>query len=149
MTRLSVVAPDLATALSEASLDGCRRVAIAAASFALSESGLDDPDLLAQVARLKAGEPPVAEAVQRLDDLVERLDEAAWDLQDQMDAGKVDLTAYLQAFGRARAAAAVAFAFGADARLAALEAVYEASVIVDDPAPLWRLTGREIEAKGP
>ena len=57
--------------------------------------------------------------------------EAAWDLQDRVEAGQARPADYQVAFAQARAAAAIAFAIErTDA--AALDALYEAYHAIDD-----------------
>jgi len=70
--------------------------------------------------------------VSELNDLAGRLDERYFDLQDQ-DELNLDLQVKaLYFFSQARAITAVAFAGGADALTAAMEAIYEALMAVAD-----------------
>lgn len=84
---------------------------------------------------LAAGAPDPA-LRSELDSLTDSLDERAWDLQDQIDAGTAPKDAYLIAFATARAAAAVAAAHNADPAQAALETTYEAQAATGDITPV-------------
>jgi hypothetical protein len=67
----------------------------------------------------------------RLDELTEELDEAAWDIQDQVEAGDATETEYRRAFAKARAVAAIGFAV--DGSLAAsFDSLYEAYHAIDN-----------------
>jgi hypothetical protein len=68
--------------------------------------------------------------------LVDELDEAAWEIQERVHSGRLPKDEYLQAFRKARAASAVAFALEPDPRTAALEAVCEAQSAAGDLSPV-------------
>jgi hypothetical protein len=97
-----------------------------------------DVDPRVDVLLIRGGAPTTDVAVAReaLRALVEELDEAGWDLQDQIEEGAASDDDYLRAFGQARAASALYEATGNDAHLAALEAVYEARMVVGDPGEI-------------
>ncbi|WP_203338306.1 hypothetical protein [Nocardioides limicola] len=140
MSRLQSIAPEVAQRLSEAAPNARQRVALVAAQFAVSTSGLSDPEVLRQFSAVGSGEALGPDAQRRLANVVETLDYAAWQIQDQVDAGTASANDYLQAFGRARAAASVAYAAAGDA----MEASCEAAATTDDPGPLWTLVDAEL-----
>jgi len=132
MSALDSVAPDIAKAIASADGTVCRRVAVRAAEFALDRSGLQDPravDGLNAIRDGRVGPTPERSAVEAL---AASLDERQLDIQDLVDAGAAMQAEYVAAFTRARAASAIFFAGELDSRNAALEAVYEASAVVDD-----------------
>lgn len=140
-TRLALVAADLAQQVEGAGLSRCRAAAIAAARFAVAHSGLEDKrasEALEAAVDGRFGDTPERTAI---DELVATLDERQWDLQDRVEAGEASDEEQLVAFRRARAASAVSFAGESDARVAAAEALYEASFVVDDPGELWTTVG--------
>ncbi len=131
-SRLSSVAADLAEQLETQQPTRLRRAAAGAVHLAVAHTGLAAPPLDAALAALREGrfgDSADRSAALRLAD---ELDEIAWDLQERSEAGTGSQDAYLAAFGRARAAAAVGFALDADALTAALEALYEAQAAVAD-----------------
>jgi hypothetical protein len=131
-SRLSSVAADLVEQLEAQQPARLRQAAAGAVHLAVTRTGLAAPPLNAALAALREGrfgDSTERSAVLRLAD---ELDEIAWDLQERSDAGTGSRDAYLAAFGRARAAAAVGFALDADTLMAALEAVYEAQAAVGD-----------------
>jgi hypothetical protein len=65
-------------------------------------------------------------------EVVERLDEKAFDMQDQVEAGKAEYDDYVRAFRRARAVASLEYALDPDAVTAAAESCYEAVAATDD-----------------
>lgn len=130
--RLDTVARDLVELVGSAGDLERRRAAVAAAEFALERSGLRDQradDGLQAVREGRVGDSPERSAVEAL---ATALDERQWDLQDRVASGEAPSVEHLDAFGRARAASSVFYAAEADARTAALEAIYEASAVVDD-----------------
>ena len=139
--RLDSIARDLAEQLEREPEPRLRRVAERVALAALGEVSLEDDRVDRAVDALRAGR--FGETAERaaLKALVDELDEAAWDLQDEVEAGQADQGSYLAAFGRARAAMALWFALDGDPLEAAMEAAYEAEAATDD-----RLLRREIAA---
>jgi len=128
----TAVGPELATRLLGAAEPLKRDIAIAAAVAAMRATRLSRPLLEEIVEDLihQHYDGPRRDEVQRLE---HDLDERAWALQEQMQSGGAQRTEYLQAFRRARAAAAMKMALDANARTAVTEAVYEASHAVGDP----------------
>lgn len=132
MIRLETVDPGLVALVEGAADDRRRGAALAAAEFARARSGLSNgrvETLLRLVGSGMVGDTAERRAVEAV---VESLDERQWDLQDRVDAGDAAVADYLQAFAQARAASSAAFAADPDARVAALEALYEAHAAVDD-----------------
>lgn len=132
MSRLSTIADDLAELLSRQSISRLRGVAAAAARLAVERTQLADPRLDAALAAIRDGDPAAVAELSQVLALTEELDEIAWDVQEQCEAGVRPEQAYLAAFARARAAAAVGFALEPDALCAALESVYEAQAATAD-----------------
>ena len=116
VSRLESTNAEVAAALAQLSEDERNRLALAAADLVLSETGQsldrDETNLTA---------------------LVDDLDAAAWDLQDQGDPG------YSVAFARARAANALLCAVRGDAE----DAIYEALHATVHPASVTSLVLRE------
>lgn len=131
-TRLDSIAPDLSQLIEQASPDRQRRIAVAAAQLAADTAQLDDPasrGALEAVGSAVWGESSRRQAVL---ELVDRLDEAAWDAQERAEEHGGSQDEYTAAFRAARAASAVAFALSGDPAEAALEAVYEAEAATAD-----------------
>ena len=143
MERLDTSFPNLATRITAAGAERQRRAAFLAAQWAVAVSGLDDDDVRSGLLMLGRGEGSEVD-VTSLEVAVERLDEHAWSIQDAVDEGDAQPEEYLVAFGQARAAGSVFFAADADPLRAALEAVYEASVVVPDPSPLLAIIESEL-----
>lgn len=132
LNRLSTIAPDLAAWLERQSRERLRGAAANAAHLAVERTRLTDPRLDAALTALRNGQFGRMAEQSGVQQLVDELDAAAWDLQDKAEAGTVPYQAYSAAFRRARAAASVGFALGPDALSAALEAVYEAHAATAD-----------------
>jgi hypothetical protein len=126
ITRLSTVAVDLDEQLRGFSAQALRRVAAGVAAFVVARVSLADPRLAAAMTSIENCTPGKSTELSNVRNLVEELDERAWDTQDKVGRGLLPPQAYREAFSCARAAAAVAFALEADALSAALESVYEA-----------------------
>ncbi len=134
-TRLDSVSPELAERLRGTGDDALRRVAAAVGDLAVQGVLLSDPRLdraLSIIRRQAAGAKEQVE----LQSLVNELDEAAWEIQERVQSGGSPEEEYLQAFQKARAASAVAFALDSDPHTAAMEAAYEAQAAVGDVGPV-------------
>jgi hypothetical protein len=130
-SRLSTVAVDLVHQIEGLPPEVLRRVATEAATLAVDRTQLADPRIGPALSALGASSG-VPSARQAIEQLTEELDERAWDIQDLVDAGAASEDAYLEAFRRARAAAAVGYALNPDPQTAAFESVYEAQAAVVD-----------------
>lgn len=131
-SRLSTIAPDLAAWLEHQSRERLRRAAANAARLAVERTRLTDLRPDAALTALRNGQFGRMAEQSRVQQLVDELDAAAWNLQEKAEVGTVPHQAYIAAFRRARAAASVSFALGWDALSAALEAVYEAHAATAD-----------------
>jgi hypothetical protein len=133
----------LAEPLAQASDDQLRIVARAASTLAVERTGLRDPVLDTALSALESGQPADTSLRTQVEALVQQLDEAQWEPQDQVHAGQAGApwakAAQRAAFRRARAANAVYFALDADPRRAAHEALYEATAATQDEEALAEL----------
>jgi hypothetical protein len=134
-TRLQTADPDLVDELRAASPTAQRRAARAAAETAVQHTGVNSPILDLVLPRLGDATPDTNLRTQ-VAALVEELDERAWAIQDQVEAGAQTQHDYLTAFAAARAAAAVLAALDTDPEQAALESAYEAQAATADITPV-------------
>jgi hypothetical protein len=130
--RLNTVAPDLVERLEGEGDPELRRLTANVVEAALREQEVRDESVERGLDGLRNGRYGDAEDRAAVKALADRLDELAWDLQDQVDAGEAEQEDYLAAFRKARAATALWFALDPDPRTAAIEAVYEAQAATDD-----------------
>jgi hypothetical protein len=130
-TRLETRSADLSRLIESADAEPQRRIAVKVAEAALAAVPLDEPELAPALADLTAGRWGGA-GVQSATTLTDRLDNLAWDIQDEVDEGTAEEAEYVEAFRRARAVSAVAFALDADPQNAALEAAYEAEAATEN-----------------
>lgn len=136
ISRLATIAPDLVASLEHGQPHRLRLVAASAAGLAVERVRLSDPRLDAALGALREGRLGDTSERTGVQCLAREIDEIAWDAQESAEAGGGPREAYVSAFRKARAAAAVGFALEADALTAALEAVYEAHAAVKDPEAL-------------
>lgn len=124
-SRLATIDADLETRISALDEERLRRVATAAATYAVNATGIARPEVAEVLALGGAPAPaPTRAAVERL---VADLDDSAWRLDEQ---GNQD--AYLAEFSRARAANAVSeLAAGVDVEHC-LDTCYEAYAATGD-----------------
>jgi hypothetical protein len=94
---------------------------------------LDDPLVASARDQIATGEPGMNTRVQ---EVAERLDQVAWDIQDAED--EHDSERYMAAFRRARAASAVTFALDPDSG-SMLESIYEAQAALGSIAAARRV----------
>lgn len=145
--RLELVEPDLSAHLLTASVSQRRTVALIACRFALDVTHLNDPTIKEGLDALAMGKYGDTVLRKKLESLVTQLDEIQWDLQDLMDEGRTELSNYLAAFRRARAANSLYLAFSEDALQAATECIYEASAATDELATLKQLVLAALDPK--
>ena len=127
MGHLPNDAPDIVARVRNASAAQQRAYATRAARAALARHQFEDPRLEAALAALDAGRLGATPERAAVEQLVEELDEIAWDEQDRGAAQE-----YVTAFMRARAAAAAAAALDDDPSTAAYDAAYEANAALED-----------------
>lgn len=132
MNRLSSVAADLAEQMNNRSASQLRKVASTAALLAVDRTNLVDPRLEGALAAIRDSAPGNRNECSNALRVAEELDERAWDIREKVDEGTLPKRSYLEAFRKARAAAAVGFALELNPLQAALEAVYEARAAVAD-----------------
>jgi hypothetical protein len=132
-TRLATVAPDLVPQLNSRPQGELRNVVAVVVREAVASTGLDDPLVASALDQIGTGKPGMNARVQ---EVAERLDQVAWDIQDAED--EHDSERYMTAFRRARAASAVAFALDPDSG-SMLESIYEAQAALGSIAAARRL----------
>lgn len=135
--RLAAIAPDLVRRLDSRSDTELANIVAVVAREAAVRSGLDEPLVASALDRVATGETRLSDRSE-VEELVARLDEHAWDIQESDDSARYDSQRYLVAFRRARAASAVAFALDRD-REAALESIYEAQASLGSIDAVHRL----------
>jgi hypothetical protein len=133
--RLNMLDDSIATFVRGATDDARRKFARAVAQLALERAFAGDTSneksVLRQALATKPPAPDVAAAVEKI---VDKLDEAGFDLSEKCDRGNATQQEYQAAFAKARAANAVWYALHADPLVAASETAYEAVAAVgDDP----------------
>ena len=122
--RLDSVARDLRAQLEGLDDGELRRIAHAVAHRAVSGTRLEEKSVDGALGAM--GKPGQRIAREVVREAVQRLDEAAWDMVDESEAGGASEAGHAAAFARARAAAAVEWALDDNPLTAALESVYEA-----------------------
>ena len=138
MSRLHVIAPDLADAIAEASAPRQLQLTAVACRFAVTAAAVDQRVALSALAALEAGGRPSDDELVALRGLRDTLDDEYFDLQERGDSRE------LAVFSQARAVAAIDAAFAANSSSDCSEAVYEASNAVDDAAVLFTRVRAEL-----
>jgi len=143
--RLSTVAPDLVQALVDRSPTILRAVAVDVCEWVVVQAGLENRTVEASLGLLR--DQQFGESTERdaLAQLIETLDEHAWDLQDLVNNGGATQRDYLEAFARARAASAVWCAMDLDPLEAALESSYEAQAAKGDLQGLRQVVATRLD----
>lgn len=141
MAGLDLSHRELADELRQSDEPTLRRVARVAAELGLELRPVDDPSVASALDALRGGQPR-ASVRDRLQPLVEELDTAQWELEEQLDAygeGPAE-DEHAAAYERARAAQTLWAALDDDPVTAALDSLYELTgVIGDEPDVLQRL----------
>lgn len=109
-----------------------RRVVLEICRLVSEKTGANDLHLQNGLALLKKesyGDSPQRKAIENL---TQELDETAWNIQGQIEAGIADKDEYYNAFHKARAANALWFALDQDLSKAVSETIYEANAAIDN-----------------
>lgn len=110
-----------------------RRFARACAQLAVEHAFAGDTSNDKAVLRQALATPPPApDAANTVEEIVDRLDELGFDLNDKAEAGKVSQAEYIAMYNKARAANAVWYVLHADPFVAAAESAYEAGAVVGE-----------------
>lgn len=126
--RLDSNFPSLAAAFRAASTDQRRGAAKAAAEIAVAHANLGGDEIREALDVLRGRSPLPSGLRERVEALSSSLDESYFEASDNGDQARS-----LELFSQARAASAVAYALTPDADVLH-EAIYEATVAVEDPA---------------
>jgi hypothetical protein len=127
MSGLSLLSESLERKFTSAAPQRQSAAILAACEFAVKKAGLEDDAAGEALAALRAGRDFTVSLRERLDELVEELDEEYFKLKEEADEGDRDDEEWRPFFAKARAAAALASA-GEESG----EAIYEASFAVEE-----------------
>ncbi|MBH0099359.1 hypothetical protein I6E68_09425 [Salinibacterium sp. NSLL150] len=129
--RLATVAPDLVEEIFRRDDSELSALSNAVVAWAIGQVEIEDPRLAVALSALK--ERRVSDRVRdQLWELVQELDESAWDLQES-EAGDETLVGYAHAFARARAANALWYSlFIPAASETVADCMYEAQAVAGD-----------------
>lgn len=129
--RLATVSPDLVAEISQLEASELSALSSAVVTWALGQVEIEDPRFVAALAALsdRRGSDRVRD---ELWELVQELDELAWDLQES-EAGDEVRVGYANAFARARAANALWYSLFIPASSEAVaDCIYEALAVAGD-----------------
>lgn len=130
--RLEFIDAEQSEMLKQATLAEQRNAAKVACKFAIERTSVSYPIIEEGLEALEKGQWGDFSLLNKLQSLVDRLDEIQWDLQEKMGECSIELSDYLAAFHTARAVNSLYFALNADPFVAASEAIYEAHSATDD-----------------
>ncbi|GEM_PF-1481126 len=137
--RLKLLDRDLSALLEKASVSLQRNAAIIASRFAIERTSLSDPIVDRALKAIELGNFSDDSLREKIESLLNQLDEIQWNLQDKMEEGETDISTYLAAFQQARSANSLYFALDDNALIAATESIYEADAATDDLATLKQI----------
>jgi hypothetical protein len=146
MQRLEAIAPDLSRSLDCLSPRQTRQICAAVCSAAVRHVRLDEPIVNEALIALTNCNPLAPSLRDAAVALTERLDTTYFDLQDAADEGRATQTQVLDAFSRARAANAVAFALSGFDPSTAKEVIYEAAAVTDNLTELENLIDATLQS---
>jgi hypothetical protein len=129
---LRLINKGVTSALEHASSEELRAIALQSCRIALGKSGLESPLISEALNALESGLLDNAYLREKVNGLVEELDNEAWDLQDAWEEGSAKREEYLLAFAKARSANAVYFALHSSPNIAAAETLYETYYATDN-----------------
>jgi hypothetical protein len=147
MMRLETVAEDLAIKVRTATPLQQRRVCLIACQLALQATKMDLPIITTAIEEIRVRGVLSNKRIEELNNLVDELDNLYFDLQERSELDpKLQLQSMLH-FSQARAVSALSFAGGQEELTAAMETIYEASVVFDDPSIIFNAVTLKLEAK--
>jgi hypothetical protein len=139
---LQKTARDLAQRLAGAGETQRRRLAASLAQAAVARTGLAHPVISEALTHLEDSCTPNPSLRARVTALTEQLDDEYFQLQESEEDGDEKDPTVLDAFSKARAAAAVAAALGEESLDAAAETAYEAIAATVDVAHLTAIADK-------
>lgn len=147
MKHLQHLAPELFAQLERADETKLRTVCLRVCEVVLTSNELADSLIHDALALLTLGQAYPQDLSDRLDGMVNALDDQYFDLKDRAeseeDGLRQELTAqYRKLFGKARAVAALRFAGDNNAFEAATESIYEAAASMPTKTEIFDLAGR-------
>jgi len=110
--------------------------------FVVLRAEISDAAVVKAIEILGTDNPDVSDLRRELVQLTQHLDELAWRIQEQGEAGEITEDAYGRAFARARAVAAVEFALG-ESLASCFDSLYEAYYAIDDIEVFMRIVREE------
>ena len=137
ITRLDSSAKQLADKLRVSAPKEQRAAALIACTLALLAADVNDSRVAEVLKDLKSSGRHLEKTRVFLEQLISQLDEKYFSLLAKAEANPRIKIDYLRWFSQARAVSALAFAGYEDSLMAALEAIYEASVTVDDATEIY------------
>jgi hypothetical protein len=130
MTRLELVAKDIAVKLNSSSLDKIRIASIVACQLALDEVLISNVYVINAFDQLKRDGSLPTDVIDKLNEIVLSLDDQYFELQESFDDNVREKALIL--FMQARAVSAISFAAGDEIVTSSMESIYEASAAVTD-----------------
>ncbi len=128
---LMQISPELVEILRQCTDDRRHQIVERACLLAVQRADVADPMLTKALEAIRRRNFGILVLRGQVDALTQKLDEIAWEIQDQFEAGNAPESQYHRAFAKARAAAAIEFAL--DGSLAAsFDALYEAYYAIDN-----------------
>jgi len=138
-TRLETVAKNLAARLEASNSEQQRKASIIACEFALQAISLEIPIISESLGQLRQNKRLSQERIDELNNLVAQLDGRYFDIQSKAEDDVALQAEMIRLFSQARAVSALSFAGGEEALVAAMESVYEASMVFDDYSKLFSI----------
>lgn len=132
MMRLETLAPKLVEELRQATQGQQRAAGLAAAEIAIRYMDVEDSLVEKLLEKLKSDPVFTDHERAELDVLIDRLDEQYFNLQERVEGNPNIENECLRMFSQARAVSALSFAGMSDSFVAAMEAIYEASMVGDE-----------------
>ena len=130
--RLETVDKELAARIRVATPSQQRAVSLIACQVALHEVRMDIKVVLLATEELRDKGVISHQQIAELNELVDQLDDAYFDLLVRTENEPDLMPEVMCFFKQARAVSALSFAGGTDSLSAAMEAIYEASIALDD-----------------
>lgn len=126
MQRISLIDPSLPSLFEQLSLEQVRAITLAVCKLAISLNKIDHPVVSEAMLNLEARHYDNTVLKEKLETLVNALDEKQWSIQELLDKHKASEKDYLLAFKQARACNALLSALQTKPLDASTDAIYEA-----------------------
>lgn len=138
MNRLESISEELSKRILETTSKKQKEIILKSCEYAISKSKINIPFLVNVLDEFSSGKLQQIYK-NNLENLLDEFENEYLKLQESEESDEYIKGEYLIPFGKARALSAILYCFESDVALSSIEAVYEASMVTEDSAQLFKI----------